>query len=283
VLGAIAIGAIYLVLSPVLAPPTIPARVSEPSRPLAYEQSIARAGTAVEHEDAKPEEHAMAPAEAAPHSAPAPAQETPAAMPEEDAATAAPADESEGDMAALPPGEGAAGADPDALPWQHSGRRDESAPQGMDEEAADPRGQRPGEYDDQRDQAALPGENDDPNAWPDNPQDEPQEWVQVLVSGAGMHGTPAEESPALFAFPYGRTLRVVSRYEGWVEVTDPQSAATGWMKAQYLAPTTPPGMRQEQAVEQMYDEDMPRWKRRWLRRHGGGLGDLIGRAIEGDF
>jgi hypothetical protein len=44
-------------------------------------------------------------------------------------------------------------------------------------------------------------------------------------------------------------------------------------------------MRQEQNAEQMYDdeEDMPRWKRRWLRRHGGSLGDLIGRAIEGDF
>jgi hypothetical protein len=31
------------------------------------------------------------------------------------------------------------------------------------------------------------------------------------------------------------------------------------------------------------DENTPRWRRRWLRRHGGGLGDLIGRAIEGDF
>jgi hypothetical protein len=131
--------------------------------------------------------------------------------------------------------------------------------------------------------AAVPGENDDPNAWPAGPQDEPQQWVQVLVSGAGMHATASEDAPALFAFPYGRTLRVVSRYEGWVEVTDPQSAATGWMKAQYLAPTSPPGMRQEQNAEQTYDEDMPRWKRRWLRRHGGGLGDLIGRAIEGDF
>jgi hypothetical protein len=283
VLGAIACGAIYLVLTPVLSgPPPIPARVSEPSRPLAYEQSIARTGTAVDHEDAKPEEHAMAPAEAPPsQSTPAPAQETPAAVPDEGAETAPPAD----DMAALPPDDGAAGNEPDSLPWQHSGRRDDSAGPGPNEDAADPRAQQPGEYDDQGGpMAALPGENDDPNAWPDNPQDEPQEWVQVLVSGAGMHGTPGEDSPALFAFPYGRTLRVVSRYEGWVEVTDPQSAATGWMKAQYLAPARPPGMRQEQNAEQTYDEeDMPRWKRRWLRRHGGSLGDLLGRAIEGDF
>jgi hypothetical protein len=267
-------------LTPVLAPPSIPARVSEPARPLAYEQSIARTGATVDHEDTKPEDHAMAPADAAPpQSTPAPAPEVPAAVPGEGAETAPPAD----DMAALPPDEGAAANDPDALPWQNA-RRPDPAESGMDEDAADARAEPPGDYDDPADpMAALPGENDDPNAWPEGPQDEPQEWVQVLVSGAGMQATPSEDAPALFAFPYGRTLRVVSRYQGWVEVTDPQSAATGWMKAQYLAPTSPPGMRQEQAAEQMYDEDMPRWKRRWLRRHGGGLGDLIGRAIEGDF
>lgn len=292
-LGAIACSAIYLVLTPVLSPPSIPAAVSEPSRPLAYEQKIVRTGPAADLPDearpdeakpdeAKPEEHAMAPADTAPPpTAPAPAQQAPAAVPGEGAGTSPPAD----DMAALPPDEGAAADEPDSLPWQHSGTHDYPAEPGMDEDAADARAQHPGEYDDPSNpMAALPGENDDPNAWPDGPQEEPQEWVQVLVSGAGMHGTPAEGSPALFAFPYGRTLRVVSRYEGWVEVTDPQSAATGWMKAQYLAPTSPPGMRQEQAAEQMYDEeDMPRWRRRWLRRHGGSLGDLIGRAIEGDF
>lgn len=281
-LGAIACGAIYLVLTPVLSgPPAIPSKkVSEPLRPLAYEQSIARPGPAANLPDeAKPEEHAMAPADANP-TQPAPAQEAPAAGPGEDAEASPPAD----DMAALPPDEGGAGNEPDSLPWQHSGRRDDPAEPGMDEDAADPRAQRPGAYDDPSNpMAALPGETDDPNAWPEGPQDEPQEWVQVLVSGAGMQATPSEDAPALFAFPYGRTLRVVSRYQGWVEVTDPQSAATGWMKAQYLAPTSPPGMRQEQAAEQTYDEDMPRWKRRWLRRHGGSLGDLIGRAIEGDF
>ena len=284
-LGAIACGAIYLVLTPVLSPPPpIPSTVSEPSRPLAYQQKIARTEPAVPdqakpEDEAKPEEHAMAPADANP-TEPAPAQESQSALPDEGPDNSAPGD----DMAALPPDEGAAANDPDSLPWQHAGRPGPQPAPGMDEDAADPRAQQPGEYDDRSDpMAALPGENDDPNAWPDDPQDEPQEWVQVLVSGAGMHGAASEDSPALFAFPYGRTLRVVSRYEGWVEVTDPQSAATGWMKAQYLAPTSPPGMRQEQEAEQTYDEDMPRWRRRWLRRHGGGLGDLIGRAIEGDF
>ena len=64
------------------------------------------------------------------------------------------------------------------------------------------------------------------------PQGAPQEeWVIVLASGAGMRATAADEAPMLFAFPYGRNLRVVSHYQDWVEVTDPKSAATGWMKA----------------------------------------------------
>ncbi len=57
-----------------------------------------------------------------------------------------------------------------------------------------------------------------------------EEWVVVLVSGAGMRATAADDAPMLFAFPYGRNLRVVSHYGDWVEVTDPKSAATGWMK-----------------------------------------------------
>ena len=100
-LGAIACGAIYLVLTPVLSgPPPIPSAVSEPSRPLAYEQSIARTAP----DEAKPEEHAMAPADVTPTET-APAQDAQAALPAEGAETSAPAD----DMAALPPDEGACG------------------------------------------------------------------------------------------------------------------------------------------------------------------------------
>ena len=47
------------------------------------------------------------------------------------------------------------------------------------------------------------------------PQGGPQEeWVIVLASGAGMRATAADEAPMLFAFPYGRNLRVVSHYPG---------------------------------------------------------------------
>jgi hypothetical protein len=138
----------------------------------------------------------------------------------------------------------------------------------MEAEADAPMPPPPGAYDDPSDpMAALPGEESDPNAFPGGPGDEPQEWVQVLISGAGMHGTAAEDAPMLFAFPYGRVLRVVSRYEGWVEVTDPQSAATGWMQAHLLAPSPPPGA--PQAQEAFYEEE-PRERRGIFRRIFGG-------------
>jgi hypothetical protein len=107
------------------------------------------------------------------------------------------------------------------------------------------------------------GQEADPNAWPGRPGERPQEWVQGLVSGVGMHGTASEESPMLFAFPSGRVLRVVSRYGNWVEVTDPNSATTGWMQARYLAPVAAPGPRH--AAGPVY-EDEPRRGRRWWKR-----------------
>jgi hypothetical protein len=99
--------------------------------------------------------------------------------------------------------------------------------------------------------------------------------VQVLISGAGMYGTASEDAPMLFAFPYGRRLRVVSHYEGWVEVTDPQSATTGWMKTGHLAPIAAPGAPQQ--VDAGYEEERPGW----FRRQRGGLGDIISRALGG--
>jgi hypothetical protein len=276
-LGAIACGAIYLVLSPVLSPPpTIKRTVSEPpARALAYEQKIVRTEPSAAAPADQSRKHAITPGEANPAEL-APAEAAQGAAPSD----GAPAP-SEHDMAALPPDDGSQADDPDALPWQHAGRPEHPGAPGMGAEA-DPSADEPGQYDEPSGpMAAVPGEDADPNAWPEDPQ-APQEFVQVLVSGAGMGATPSDDAPALFAFPYGRTLRVVSRYQGWVEVTDPQSATTGWMKAEYLAPTAAPGTPQQ--AEQMYgDDDTPRWRRRWLRRHGGALGDLIGRAINGDF
>jgi hypothetical protein len=196
-------------------------------------------------------------------------------------------------MAALPHNGDVTFAEPGSLPWQKrppqmQGEGPDGAMQGEEaydpnaappgEEAYDPNGTPPGEAYPSEPMAAAPGADADPNAYPAGPEDEPQEWVQVLVSGAGMHGAASEDAPALFAFPYGRALRVVSRYEGWVEVTDPQSAATGWMQAQYLAPMAAPGPPPDSQA--MYDEP-PQRRPGWLQRNGGGFADMINRALGG--
>ena len=179
-------------------------------------------------------------------------------------------------MAALPHNGEVTISEPGALPWQ----KPDSAMQGEGPDGSGPDAQGEDAYPPDP-MAAGPGPDADPNAYPAGPEDEPQEWVQVLVSGAGMHGAASEDAPALFAFPYGRTLRVVSRYEGWVEVTDPQSAATGWMKAQYLAPVAAPGTPQQS--DAWYEDQQPQ-RRGWFRRNGGGVGglaDMINRALGG--
>jgi hypothetical protein len=173
-------------------------------------------------------------------------------------------------MAGLPPDGLEEPAEPDALPWQQRGER----PYGEDypEDGAEgpgPVGAWPGEDNYQDGMEPMPGEDADPNAWPAGPQADQGEWVQVLVSGAGMHGMAAEDAPMLFAFPHGRTLKVISRYGNWIEVTDPQSATTGWMKAQYLAPSAAPGSPQQ--AEGWYDDEQPRRRRGgWFRRMFGG-------------
>ena len=258
--------------------PTIKRTTSAPpARSLAYQQQIVRPDdTGVAPGQDTSQKHAMVPADAVPAQT-APAKPAPA----QDAQEAATAEDG---AEALPPDEGAEVADPNALPWQQrAGRPHPAAPEeGAD--SLDPMAAGEDSYPPDP-MAALPGEDTDPNAWPGEPQEAPQEWVQVLVSGAGMHGAASEETPALFAFPYGRTLRVVSRYEGWVEVTDPQSAATGWMKAQYLAPIAAP--RSPEETEAMYDDEYgdepPRRRRGWFRRHGGGLADMINRALGGGY
>jgi hypothetical protein len=107
-----------------------------------------------------------------------------------------------------------------------------------------------------------------------------EEWVEVIISGAAMRATASEDAPMLFAFPYGRNLKVISRYEGWVEVTDPKSAATGWMQAHVLAPSA--ANRQPYAQNEAY-YDEPRGRRAGWFKHGGGLADMINRALGGGF
>ena len=320
VIAAVVCGAIYMVVSPkptikrtASEPPTRTlAYQQQISRSGAGDQGAGEEGEAQKHAIMSADSAPAKPAQA--EGAPAPSESAAAGQPQAAAPakpkTAAPAQptqlqspvpqqEQPSDMAGLPPDDEAEPYDdPNALSWQHGGRPPSPAQPGypaqpgmgypaepgMGAEAPGQPGAWPEEegYQDYRQDAeAWPGEDADPNAWPAAPQEEPKEWVQVLVSGAGMHGVASEDAPMLFAFPYGRTLRVISRYGNWVEVTDPQSATTGWMKAQYLAPIAAP--RRPQEVEAWYDEP-PRRRRGWFRRNGvDGFADMINRALTGGF
>jgi hypothetical protein len=278
VIGLIMCGAIYAIVRPP-EPVIKPVASDMPSRTLAYQQQIARPNeTAPAAEtEAKPQQQAMAPAAPAPANpaATVPPQSAPAPKPQ----AAAPAAQPEGapsDMAGLPP-DGEESGGPESLPWQHPSER----PYGQDypedgNEAPGPVGAWPGEDGYQQDgyqqdgMGPMPGDDADPNAWP-APQADQGEWVQVLISGAGMYGMAADDAPMLFAFPSGRTLKVISRYGNWVEVTDPQSTTTGWMKAQYLAPAAAPGSPQE--ADNWYDDEQPRHRRGgfFRRLFGGGF------------
>ena len=296
-IAGLACGAIYVVLSP---QPTIKRTASAPPpRLLPYEKQISKAPEpAAAPQESASEGHAISPVET----------ETVKAAPKPDAQAAAAAEESAetqadhgaqenaGSSGAMPPSEDADANDGTAMtPDDGVNPADQTAlppdsGDGSYEVTAVPPGAAPpgGPYGDAPQGApygAAP-----PNApygagapyGPDGagqgePGEGPGEWVQVLVSGAGMYATASDDAPMLFAFPYGRGLKVVSRYENWVEVTDPQSSATGWMKSQYLAPVAAaPGPPEETAG---YEDARPGW----FRRHRNGLADLIGRALGGGF
>lgn len=117
----------------------------------------------------------------------------------------------------------------------------------------------------------------DPTEWADQ---NTEEWVEVMISGAAMRATASEDAPMLFAFPYGRNLKVVSRYEGWIEVTDPQSAATGWMQSHVVAPSGANRGRYGQG--QAYYDDRPQREGGWFRRNADGFGSMINWAFGGN-
>jgi len=102
-----------------------------------------------------------------------------------------------------------------------------------------------------------------------------EQWVQVVGSGTGMRATASIDAPILFAFPYGRQLKVVQRNDEWIEVTDPNSSAKGWMPAHALAPSAGPNAGYDYNQQQAYEEQ-PR-RRGFFRR--GGFGDMINRAF----
>ena len=139
-----------------------------------------------------------------------------------------------------------------------------------------------GAYGDQGDPYGPPqvDQGNDQNS-PQDADQNSEEWVDVMVSGAPMRATASDDAPMLFAFPYGRNLKVVSRYEGWVEVTDPKSGATGWMQAGVLAPSAM--NRDPYGQNQAYYDDAPRRGRRggWLQRNADEFSNMLNRAFGG--
>lgn len=117
-----------------------------------------------------------------------------------------------------------------------------------------------------------------PNQWADPNTETGEQWAQVVLSGAEMRSAAADDAPLLFAFPYGRNLRVVSRQGEWAEVTDPQSSATGWMKLQNLAPAGSPHQGYQQPQYDAYYQEPPQERRGLFR---GGFADMINRAFGG--
>ena len=64
---------------------------------------------------------------------------------------------------------------------------------------------------------------------------EPIEWAKVMLA-ARAHSEASVSSPTLRFYQPGVALQVISRENGWVQVTDPSSREGGWVLEQYLVP-----------------------------------------------
>jgi Bacterial SH3 domain len=87
--------------------------------------------------------------------------------------------------------------------------------------------------------AATTPASPSPVAAPSGTAYQPVEWAKVVIA-AKVHGDASISSPILRFYQPGTALRVVSRQNGWVQVTDPSSGEAGWVFEQYLVPTDGP-------------------------------------------
>jgi SH3-like domain-containing protein len=78
---------------------------------------------------------------------------------------------------------------------------------------------------------------------PDDPAYQPIEWARVVLA-AKVHGEASVSSPTLRFYQPGTALEVVSRQNGWVQITDPASGESGWVFEQYLVPADGPAVTQ---------------------------------------
>jgi hypothetical protein len=72
---------------------------------------------------------------------------------------------------------------------------------------------------------------------------EPTEWVRVRLA-ARVHREASVSSPTMRFYQPGTALEVVSRENGWVQISDPISREGGWVLQQYLVPTDGPTVTQ---------------------------------------
>lgn len=68
----------------------------------------------------------------------------------------------------------------------------------------------------------------------ETPAYDPTEWLSVRLA-ARVHREPSVSSPITQFYQPGTMLQVVSRENGWVEISEPTSNQGGWMLEQYLA------------------------------------------------
>ena len=73
-----------------------------------------------------------------------------------------------------------------------------------------------------------------PTIGPDGTASQPIEWARVILA-ARAHDDASVSSPTLRFYQPGTALQVVSRQNGWVEITDPASGERGWVFERYLA------------------------------------------------
>ena len=82
---------------------------------------------------------------------------------------------------------------------------------------------------------------------PDGTAYQPIEWARVVLA-ARAHDDASVSSPTLRFYQPGTALQVVSRQNGWIQITDPASGETGWVFEKYLVPADGPTATQTAMV-----------------------------------
>lgn len=105
----------------------------------------------------------------------------------------------------------------------------------------------PGSYENQNSASGAKGfpraEEKPTSSQSDGTAYEPIEWAKVLLA-ARVHSEASVSSPTLRFYQPGTALQVISRENGWVQVTDPTSREGGWVFEQYLVPADRPTVTQ---------------------------------------